>query len=329
MYLWQQDIDSNYLLLNCQLNKSDMNFELVSVVVATYNGEKFLREQLDSVINQTHLSLEIIIADDCSTDNTWPIIEAYRNKDSRIKAYRNESNVGYTRNFENAILASKGKYIAFCDQDDIWRHDKIEILLNHIHDSLLCFSDSDLIDEKGMLIGRKLSDLKNVQSYANCLPFVIGNCVPGHACIVNRDALLKALPFPTSFVYDWWLSFYFSCISKIIFVDIPLVHYRQHQGNSVAAIKIEGAKRKKISKEQKLEAIRSRMDRFYQTALAFDIPEKDILRGLHESYQNFSLKNNLLRALLFFRYQKSLLALKKRNRVRKWFFCFKMFFTIQ
>jgi glycosyltransferase involved in cell wall biosynthesis len=305
-----------------------MHSHLVSIIIATYNGESFLREQLGSVIDQSHPLLEIIIADDCSTDSTWQIIEEFKRKDSRIIAFRNETNIGYTRNFENGISKSKGKFVAFCDQDDVWRHDKIEILLSKIENSLLCFSDSELIDEKGKQLGRKLSDLKNVRSYTNCLPFVIGNCVPGHACLVDREALVKALPFPDWFVYDWWLAFYFLCAGKITFVDIPLVKYRQHRSNSVAAIKIKGVKREKLEKEQKLEAIRFRMNLFYETSQTYNIPEKDIIKNLRDSYQNFSLKNNILRSSVFFRHQEKLLALKKRNSFRKWLFCIKMFFKI-
>jgi glycosyltransferase involved in cell wall biosynthesis len=305
-----------------------MATDLVSIVMATYNGEKFLRTQLDSIVNQTHSLVEIIITDDCSTDNTWPVIQEYKNRDSRIKAIRNEINIGYTRNFEKAIGVAQGKYIAFCDQDDIWHHEKIEILLKSVEGYGLCFSDSELIDEEGRLLGKKLSDLKNVESYTNCLPFLIGNCVPGHACLVNREALMKALPFPGFFVYDWWLAFYFSCAGKINFVKTPLVQYRQHQNNSVAAVKIQGAKRNKIGKAQRIQSIRWRMGLFYKTACERDVPEKEIIRGIHDSYQNFSLTSNLLRSLSFFRYQKQLLALKKRGIIRKWLFCIKMFFQI-
>jgi glycosyltransferase involved in cell wall biosynthesis len=297
-----------------------MTTDLVSIVIATYNGEIFLREQLDSVVNQTHSLLEIIIADDCSTDNTWKIVQEYEHKDSRVKAIRNNANIGYTKNFEKAVLASQGRYIAFCDQDDIWRPDKIEILLKNMEGYQFCFSDSELIDEGGKSLGKKLSDLKNVESYTNPLAFLIGNCVPGHACLVSREALLKALPFPTSFVYDWWLAFNF--------VNAPLVQYRQHQNNSVAAIKIQGARRAKKSRLQKIQSIRLRVALFYKTARDFDVADKEVIKSIHDSYQNFSLKNNLLRSLFFFRYQKQLLALKKRGIIRKWFFCIKMFFHI-
>jgi len=300
--------------------------KLVSVVLATYNGEKFLAEQLDSVIQQTYGNLEIIISDDCSTDNTWPLVEQYAKIDKRIKGFRNKENIGYTKNFENAILQSSGEYVAFCDQDDIWDKSKIEYMLDNSDSEKLIFSDSELIDENGISMNKKLSDLKHVRSYYSCLPFLIGNCVPGHDCLVDRSSLLGTLPFPDCCVYDWWLAFYFTCHGGIRFIDKPLVKYRQHMSNSVPAIRV--GKKKKIDKKQKTENIKQRMLLFAQTAKRLNSRDAQIIETLAATYQNHSLKNSVLRCKIFFENSESLLALKKRNQVRKWLFCIKMMFQI-
>lgn len=305
-----------------------MSLPLVSIVLATYNGEKFIRQQLDSVIHQTYHQLEITISDDGSTDNTWDILKEYQVSDSRIRIMRNEKNLGYTRNFERAIQITQGEYVAICDQDDIWRPEKIETLMRHIQGFDLCFSDSELIDENGSLLNRKLSDLKNVRTYTNCLPFVIGNCVPGHACLIRRSTLLRALPFPDAFVYDWWLAFFVCCAGKMTFLDEPLVQYRQHTQNAVAAVKVAGSKKSKQTKDQKLDSIRTRMKIFSETAAQFNIPERAILENLTKSYQDFTWRNNLRRSVIFFKMREELLALKKRSRWGKILFCIKMFFTI-
>src|SRR5581483_6393778 len=106
------------------------NEPLVSIALCTYNGEKFLRKQLDSLLLQDYNNIEIIIVDDRSTDNTWHIVQEYAKKDTRIFAYRNHQNIGYIRNFEKAILLCRGDYIALADQDDIRESRKIQILTN-------------------------------------------------------------------------------------------------------------------------------------------------------------------------------------------------------
>src|SRR6185503_10566774 len=103
---------------------------LVSVVMCTYNGEKFLREQIDSILAQTWLNIELVIVDDVSSDNTVKIIEDFSRKDKRIRYVVNPVNVGYNKNFEKAFGLAQGNYIAPSDQDDIWDPKKIEIMMN-------------------------------------------------------------------------------------------------------------------------------------------------------------------------------------------------------
>lgn len=110
----------------------------VSIVICTYNGEKYLREQLDSVLAQTYPLLEILIQDDCSTDGTWAILEEYQcNFPQLIRIIQNKTNLGWNLNFLNAIQKAKGDYIACCDQDDVWNSKKIEIQMNQIGDNWL------------------------------------------------------------------------------------------------------------------------------------------------------------------------------------------------
>src|SRR5690606_8533255 len=99
---------------------------LISVALCTYNGDRFLEEQLDSIVLQDYPFLEIVISDDCSGDRTWEILENYQERfPEQIRLYRNEQNMGYNRNFEIALSHCKGDYIAIADQDDIWLKDKL------------------------------------------------------------------------------------------------------------------------------------------------------------------------------------------------------------
>ena len=93
---------------------------MISIAMATYNGEKFLRYMLDSILSQTYQDIELIICDDNSSDSTCLILKEYEKNNSRIKLYFNESNLGFIKNFEKAISLCSGDYIALSDQDDIW-----------------------------------------------------------------------------------------------------------------------------------------------------------------------------------------------------------------
>ena len=106
-----------------------MNSELVSIVMATYNGEKYLLRQLDSILQQTYQHIELIVVDDASTDGTLSILEEYAALDDRIHVFPAEMNLGLVANFERGLRLAKVDFIALSDQDDIFRKDKIEILL--------------------------------------------------------------------------------------------------------------------------------------------------------------------------------------------------------
>src|SRR4051812_38033424 len=103
-----------------------MKLPLISIALCTYNGERFVESQLLSLIKQTYLNLEIIIVDDCSTDNTLNIIAGYAAKDNRIKYWKNDLNLGFNQNFQKALSLTSGEFIAISDQDDIWHETKIE-----------------------------------------------------------------------------------------------------------------------------------------------------------------------------------------------------------
>ena len=104
----------------------------VSIALATYNGEKYLREQLDSILSQSIQDFELVACDDCSTDSTLKILNEYAEKDFRVKVFTNEKNLGFKKNFEKAIFLCSGDYIALSDQDDIWTENHLQVLLENI-----------------------------------------------------------------------------------------------------------------------------------------------------------------------------------------------------
>tara|TARA_B110000879_G_scaffold207492_1_gene291288 strand:+ start:717 stop:1817 length:1101 start_codon:yes stop_codon:yes gene_type:complete len=211
---------------------------LISVVLATYNGESFLSEQLDSVVAQSYSNVEIIISDDASTDSTIAIIKAYQEKygAEKIKANFNKENLGYTRNFEKAISLSSGDYLVFCDQDDIWLPDKIAIQYQALSEAnaLAVFSDAFLVDANARDLDISLweavlgsSPPKKIDYRA----FYLTNCVTGCTLMIRRQLLDAALPFPKSVPHDWWLAYHAAYQDRLVFTDKKLLHYRQHAGN--------------------------------------------------------------------------------------------------
>ena len=111
-----------------------MNDKLVSVVMCTYNGSRFVAEQIDSICNQTYQHLQIIILDDASTDDTFDIVRQYAGRDARIQCYCNDKNLGFNLNFSKACRLAAGDFVAIADQDDIWELTKIEKLVAKIQE---------------------------------------------------------------------------------------------------------------------------------------------------------------------------------------------------
>ncbi|BAV09826.1 Glycosyltransferase involved in cell wall bisynthesis [Filimonas lacunae] len=202
---------------------------LVSIIVCTYNGADFVAAQIQSLLQQTYAPLEIIIADDASTDNTRAILNTFAG-DSRVQLIYNDTNKGYTKNFEQAALQAKGDYLAFCDQDDIWLPEKVEKLVQQIVQTgvLLSYSDSLLVNEQAQSMNKQLSHMYRMYSGSDTRGFVFSNVVWGHAMLVNKQLLQKAFPIPTPIPHDIWLAVVAAANSGIAYVNEPLTLYRQH-----------------------------------------------------------------------------------------------------
>src|SRR5438270_11536697 len=114
------------------MDEINKELPLVSVVLCTYNGALYVAEQIESILQQTYPRLEVIIADDASTDKTYEILKHYAATDNRITLYRRETNAGYNTNFSEACAKTTGDFIAIADQDDIWEFEKVETLVNKI-----------------------------------------------------------------------------------------------------------------------------------------------------------------------------------------------------
>lgn len=202
-----------------------MSRKKISVVVCTYNGGRFLREQLDSVIKQTYPLHEIIIQDDGSTDNTLMIAEEYASKWPLISVYKNESEHGINGNFFSAMQRTTGDFIAICDQDDIWMPDKISRQVNAIGDKLLCGGRSKPFSEDGSFVFYD-------KRLPNITLFRMLYCaeIAGHTMLIKRE-LLDLLPeckVMNIRCYDIILSVFTAAHESIVYVDDILVKNRRY-----------------------------------------------------------------------------------------------------
>ncbi|WP_184543773.1 glycosyltransferase family 2 protein [Mucilaginibacter sp. FT3.2] len=206
-----------------------MKTPLVSIALCSYNGEKYVAEQLESIITQTYENLEIIVLDDCSTDSTPEIVRAYQARDPRVSLYRNEHNLGFNKNFERAVSLATGRFIAISDQDDVWEPNKIQVLIDNIKDAWLIFSNSQYMEADGTRTERKL--LKDFSlTGRNFKMLLLNNFVTGHTSMFTRELLDHALPFPDAGFYDWWMGFVALYHNRLAYVDRVLTRYRAHDG---------------------------------------------------------------------------------------------------
>lgn len=206
---------------------------MISVCMATYNGELYIRQQIDSILPQLSNSDELIISDDGSTDNTIDIIRSYR--DQRVKLFHNTKRHGVAGNFENAILHSEGDIIFFSNQDDVWLPGKIselsDFLITGKYDIVTC--NCTLTDENLNIVRESY--------YENKTPLdksAVGNFIKdlwlGCCMAFKRNILSEILPFPPRIVaHDLWIAIYGQLRFKCGYYPKSLQLYRRH-GNTAS-----------------------------------------------------------------------------------------------
>ncbi|HEV7381561.1 MAG TPA: glycosyltransferase [Dyadobacter sp.] len=201
---------------------------LVSIALCVYNGERFLKEQLDSLVYQTYSPIEIVVVDDCSTDSSLQIVEEYAGRFKNIKIFKNDRNLGYVKNFEKAMTLCTGELIALCDQDDVWDLNKISLQVALIGDNQLIYHDSRFIDELGRDMNKKMSDVLHLYRGDQPEVFLLINSVSGHSILFKRALLAEILPLHPDFFHDHWIGYVATNLGSIDFIPQCLVGYRQH-----------------------------------------------------------------------------------------------------
>lgn len=202
---------------------------MISVCLATYNGEDFIKEQIDSILPQLTDHDEIVISDDSSTDNTVNIIKSY--EDKRIRLYNNQLSKSPVFNFENALKHAKGDYIFLCDQDDIWLPDKLKTIIPYFEKYDLIVSDCQVVDENlNILENSFFLSLKSGKGFWRNF---IKNTYLGCCMAFKKEVLDYALPFPSKIaMHDIWLGLSVELNGRSYFLQKPLMLYRRHNNNA-------------------------------------------------------------------------------------------------
>lgn len=212
---------------------------LVSIGLATYNGEKFIAEQMESILNQSFQDFEVVVRDDCSTDGTYDVLRQFARKDSRIILKRNEHNLGFSKNFKAIVDDCTGKYIAFSDQDDIWETKHLEILLSIIGNKDVACGNALLVDQDNHSLGFTMKEVvgmkTEIKSDRICWRLFFDNFVQGAAMLVRRELCEEYLPVPDVVrFHDYWLALVASLNNGIVYTSEIVLRYRQH-GNNITS----------------------------------------------------------------------------------------------
>lgn len=225
----------------------------ISIALATYNGALYLPEQLSSIAAQTRPPDELIVYDDFSTDSTAVIVEEFaRRAPMPVKLQINERNLGSTRNFEQAIASCTGDIIALCDQDDVWRNDKLQLIEDafaRAPDAGLVFSDAEIVDENLNSLGRRMwaargftRRQRKLFEIGRELDVLLAGWTMTGATMAFRSRykdLVLPIPDEIPLIHDGWIGLAITAVADAILIAEPLIKYRQHRGQQVGAPLVE------------------------------------------------------------------------------------------
>ncbi len=264
--------------------------ERIDILLATYNGSKYLPEQLNSILSQSYKNINVIIRDDGSSDNTVDIIKEYEQEDNRVRLLNdNLGNLGFVRNFEELMKHSDAEYIMFSDQDDVWYKNKVEISyleIKKIEGEYGCKVPT-LVHTNSRILNFEVKTTKKfISNYAKNYSFensFFNFFVQGSTMIINKYLKEESLPF-SEYVYlhDRYLHLVAEFIGIRRYIDIPTMDYRQHLNNEI------GSKSESIFK-------RLYSGRYYNNS------DKLLFINIYETYEKRLKKNKIKKLKIFFK----------------------------
>lgn len=210
----------------------DTSIPAISILLPTYNGARYLAEQLDSILAQSFGDFELLIVDDGSVDATGDIVSDYARRDGRIRIIPAESNHGQKQRLIELLALARAALVAISDQDDVWHALKLERLLAAMGDAALAFGKSELIDGAGISLNRTLLDvLRSPRRSDDGLSLLFRPQVSGHAMLVRRE-FIPMCAFESPEPFDWLISLVAQFSSGIVYDDSAVVQHRIHGANA-------------------------------------------------------------------------------------------------
>lgn len=223
---------------------------MITIIMAVYNGQEYIREQLDSLKDQTYTEWRLVIRDDRSSDKTAEIVKKFSDEVEQEVIFKvNEKPSGSAKNNFALLIndAKESDYVMFCDQDDIWKKDKIEITFNKMKQAeerygrdfpLLVHGDVEVIDENGNINADSMFEMSHINADSKLPQILIQNHVTGCTMMCNKKLIAGISEYASSeyiIMHDYLAALYASVFGKIEVIKKPLLSYRQHSGNSVGA----------------------------------------------------------------------------------------------
>jgi glycosyltransferase involved in cell wall biosynthesis len=262
----------------------------VSVAMCTFNGGRYLEEQLESIALQTRLPCELVVCDDRSTDDTLVVLKRFQSEAPfTVKVIQNSQRLGSTRNFDQAIGLARGGLIALCDQDDRWAPTKLERLSAALEkDPFLggVFSDANLIDGDGRQIGVRLFarhkfTAAKQRDFVGCptARLLKHDVVTGATLMFRATIRRYCSPIPALWVHDGWLAWMIALHSRLSLVAEPLIDYRVHAGQQLGVSSAQSAHGEIETRRQFYRRVARQFEDLLQRVLAEGWNEKDVLIG--------------------------------------------------
>ena len=223
---------------------------MITIIMAVYNGQEYIREQLESLKDQTYTEWRLVIRDDRSSDKTAEIVKKFSDEVEQEVIFKvNEKPSGSAKNNFALLIndAKESDYVMFCDQDDIWKKDKIEITFNKMKQAeersgrdfpLLVHGDVEVIDENGNINADSMFEMSHINADSKLPQILIQNHVTGCTMMCNKKLIAGISEYASSeyiIMHDYLVALYASVFGKIEVIKKPLLSYRQHSGNSVGA----------------------------------------------------------------------------------------------
>lgn len=264
----------------------------ISVAMCTYNGGRYLREQLESIAAQSRLPGELVVCDDHSTDESMAILKQFQAEAPfPVRMIQNALRLGSTRNFDQAIGLCRGEFIALCDQDDRWLPGKLERLAEVLTENPFLggvFSDANLIDGNGQARGTRLFAHHNFtaakqRNFINCPTSTLlkHDVVTGATLLFRASIRRYCSPIPATWVHDGWLAWMIALHSRLTLIDEPLIEYRIHAGQQLgvgsAAVNAEASLTRAESRRQHYARVAHQFEDLLQRVRAEGWNEHDRL----------------------------------------------------